>query len=59
MEDVDLRERLKAAGYAIKFVRNASVDHPPRRGYGLKGIASTMQLLRILYHRQEQGAIEA
>lgn len=31
MEDVDFRERLRAAGFAILFVREASVDHPPRR----------------------------
>jgi GT2 family glycosyltransferase len=31
MEDVDLRERLLAAGVAIQFVPEASVDHPPRR----------------------------
>ena len=30
MEDVDLRERLLAAGNRIEFVRGASVDHPPR-----------------------------
>ena len=31
MEDVDLRERLRAAGFAIQFVAAAGVDHPPRR----------------------------
>jgi GT2 family glycosyltransferase len=31
MEDVDLRERLKAAGNRIEFVFDAVVDHPPRR----------------------------
>ena len=31
MEDVDFRERLRAAGYVVHFVPAASVDHPPRR----------------------------
>lgn len=31
MEDVAFRERLKAAGERFKFVREAVVDHPPRR----------------------------
>jgi GT2 family glycosyltransferase len=31
LEDVVLREQLKAAGVAIQFVPGASVDHPPRR----------------------------
>ena len=31
MEDEDLRERLKRAGYVISFVPRAVVDHPPRR----------------------------
>jgi GT2 family glycosyltransferase len=31
MEDVDLRERLKAADYQISFVPAAIVDHPPRK----------------------------
>jgi GT2 family glycosyltransferase len=29
-EDIDLRERLKAAGVAFPFIENAIVDHPPR-----------------------------
>ncbi|MEP6617717.1 MAG: glycosyltransferase [bacterium] len=31
MEDVDLRERLRTAGFHVQFVPGASVDHPPRR----------------------------
>jgi glycosyltransferase involved in cell wall biosynthesis len=31
LEDVALRESLKALGERVLFVRNASVDHPPRR----------------------------
>jgi GT2 family glycosyltransferase len=31
MEDQDLRLRLEAAGHRIRFVRDAVVDHPPRR----------------------------
>jgi GT2 family glycosyltransferase len=31
MEDADLRERLRAAGYALTWVPEAVVDHPPRR----------------------------
>lgn len=31
MEDADLRERLRAAGHAMDWVRDARVDHPPRR----------------------------
>ncbi len=30
MEDADLRERLKTAGYGLTFVETAVVDHPPR-----------------------------
>lgn len=37
MEDVDMRDRLLAAGKRIKFVPAASVDHPPRRlPWGMK-----------------------
>jgi glycosyltransferase involved in cell wall biosynthesis len=35
MEDVDLRERLKAAGFEFRFVPGATVDHPPRRIGGI------------------------
>ncbi len=31
MEDQDLRIRFEQAGYRIRFVREATVDHPPRR----------------------------
>ena len=31
MEDVDLRERIKLAGYSFVFVEAAVVDHPPKR----------------------------
>lgn len=31
MEDQDLRVRLRGAGHSILFVREAVVDHPPRR----------------------------
>jgi len=31
MENIDLRERIKLAGYCITFIENAVVDHPPRR----------------------------
>jgi GT2 family glycosyltransferase len=31
MEDVDMRDRILAAGHRIQFVPGASVDHPPRR----------------------------
>ena len=31
MEDVDMRDRILAAGHAIQFVAGATVDHPPRR----------------------------
>lgn len=35
MEDVDLRERLRAAEYQICFLPEAIVDHPPRKIRGL------------------------
>ena len=31
MEDVDMRDRILAAGLAVEFIPGASVDHPPRR----------------------------
>lgn len=31
LEDVDLRERLRAAGAVVRFAPEAVVDHPPRR----------------------------
>lgn len=31
MEDIDLRERFKKQGYHFPFVKEATVDHPPRR----------------------------
>ncbi len=34
MEDQDLRVRLDRAGYVIRFVRDAVVNHPPRRQPG-------------------------
>ena len=36
MEDIDLRERLRAAGHVIRFVPHATVDHPPRRMNGIE-----------------------
>lgn len=37
MEDVDIRDRILAAGHRIIFVSAASVDHPPRRlPWGIK-----------------------
>lgn len=30
MEDVELRDRIEAAGYSFPFVENAVVDHPPK-----------------------------
>lgn len=54
MEDVDLRERARAAGLAWRFAANAVVDHPPRRErWGTAwGPIHRAELLYAAIHRQ-------
>lgn len=41
LEDVDFRERALEKGLQLRFVRNAIVDHPPRRYHTFKKLAQT------------------
>ena len=52
MEDVDMRARILHAGHSIVFVREASVDHPPRRlpwGAGLARMHQAGVLYMVLH----------
>lgn len=52
LEDIDLRERFRAAGFVIQFVPEASVDHPPRRlpwGFGLARMHRAGVLYMLLH----------
>lgn len=52
MEDVDFRERLRAAGMTVRFVPEASVDHPPRRlpwGWRLARMHRATMLYMVLH----------
>jgi len=50
MEDQDLRLRLEAAGCRIRFVRDAVVNHPPRRQPGGRRLGAYREAeVRFLY----------
>jgi len=55
MEDVDLRERLKSAGYPFSFVADAVVDHPPRRMAWGKDLASLYESHVQFIYKQKGG----
>ncbi len=51
MEDTDLRERLKAAGYAFPFIPDATVDHPPRPRHW-RSLAASQESEMVYWYKQ-------
>jgi GT2 family glycosyltransferase len=54
MEDQDLRESLKKAGFKFPFVENAIVDHPPRKNQWQKNLGASKESL-VYYLKVKEG----
>jgi GT2 family glycosyltransferase len=54
MEDQDLRESFKKAGFKFPFVENAIVDHPPRKNQWKKNLGASKESL-VYYLRIKEG----
>jgi GT2 family glycosyltransferase len=60
MEDQDLRIRFEAAGYGIRFVREAVVDHPPRRQPSLARLGAYREAeVRFMYKHGSRRPVRA
>lgn len=57
MEDQDLRMRLMAAGAKMTFVRDAVVNHPPRRQPGGARLAAYRES-EVRFHLRHRGGVE-
>ena len=58
MEDQDLRERLKSAGFRSSFIRDAVVNHPPRRQPSGQRLGSYRRA-EVRYYVKHHGVPEA